>query len=95
MNIDGAKLVTPTRHTCAHRKQTNLKSANQCSGCGQLFHKACLLKNHKYTNEIGSLVDCDGHEIPDNNSVASSVSSVTRKKRKRYDEEIDVSDIAE
>ncbi|CAG5093257.1 Protein of unknown function [Cotesia congregata] len=66
-----------------------------CSGCGQLFHKACLLKNHKYTNERGEQIECVGHEISDNVSVASSVSSVTRKKRKRYDEEIDVSDIAD
>ncbi|CAG5093262.1 Protein of unknown function [Cotesia congregata] len=95
MDVEGAKQVTPTRHTCAHCKQTNLRSANQCSGCGQLFHKACLLKNHKYTNERGEQIECVGHEISDNVSVASSVSSVTRKKRKRYDEEIDVSDIAD
>ncbi|CAG5090297.1 Protein of unknown function, partial [Cotesia congregata] len=95
MNLDGAKTVTPTRHTCAHCKQTNLKSANLCNGCGQLFHKACLLKNHKYVNESGEQIECIGHEIPDNTSVASSVSSVTRKKRKRYDDEIDVSDIVD
>lgn len=95
MDIDGAKLVTPTRYTCSHCKQTNLRAAHQCSGCNQLFHKACLQKNHKYVNDIGELTECVGHEIPDDISVASSVSSVTRKKRKRYDEEVDVADIAE
>ncbi|CAD6210518.1 GSCOCG00010911001-RA-CDS, partial [Cotesia congregata] len=46
-------------------------------------------------NESGEQIECIGHEIPDNTSVASSVSSVTRKKRKRYDDEIDVSDIVD
>ncbi|XP_044591359.1 uncharacterized protein LOC123269589 [Cotesia glomerata] len=95
METERSKLVTPTRHTCALCKQTNLRSANQCNGCGQLFHKACLQKNHKYVNEFGELIECVGHEIPDNVSTASSISSVSRKKRRRYDEEIDVSDIAE
>lgn len=95
MEKEGAKLATPTRYKCAYCKQINLRNAHQCSSCGQSFHKACLLKNHKYTNEHGVLIECDGHEIMDTVSVASSVSSVSRKKRKRYDEEIDVSDIAE